>query len=53
MNDIATSATRTVAEELLRRIGVGDPDSIAALYAPDIDWKLDWPDDEHGRTPTP
>ncbi|WP_433204135.1 nuclear transport factor 2 family protein [Nocardia sp. CA-107356] len=53
MNNIATSATRTVVEELLHRIGAGDPDAIAALYAPVSDWKLDWPEKEHGRAATP
>ncbi|WP_345575032.1 nuclear transport factor 2 family protein [Streptomyces prasinosporus] len=50
----ATSAhTRTVVEELLRRIGEGDPERVAALYAESSDWRLDWPEDEHGRTATP
>ncbi|MGW0248689.1 nuclear transport factor 2 family protein [Nocardia goodfellowii] len=54
MNDLAaTTATRTVVEELLRRIGSGDPEATAALYAPVSDWKLDWPEDEHGRNETP
>ncbi|WP_280381911.1 nuclear transport factor 2 family protein [Nocardia wallacei] len=48
-----TNATRTVVEELLHRIAVGDPERIAELYAPDIDWKLDWPESEHGRAATP
>ncbi len=46
--------TRTVVEELLRRIGGGDdPERIAELYAEQGDWKLDWPEAEHGRTATP
>ncbi|WP_406008357.1 nuclear transport factor 2 family protein [Streptomyces sp. NBC_00637] len=49
----ATSATpltpRAVVGELLRRIGEGDPEHIAALYAERSDWKLDWPQAEHGR----
>ncbi|MFF3570744.1 nuclear transport factor 2 family protein [Nocardia jiangxiensis] len=53
MNDPGTNNTRTVVEELLRRIGVGDPDAIAALYAPALEWKLNWPDHEHGRPATP
>ena len=53
MGNILTSATRTVVEELLRRIGTGDPDATSTLYAPVVDWKLDWPADEHGRTETP
>ncbi|MFF9480271.1 nuclear transport factor 2 family protein [Streptomyces sp. NPDC014733] len=46
-------STRAVVEELLRRIGEGDPERIAELYAERIDWKLDWPEAEHGRTATP
>ncbi|MFF4423484.1 nuclear transport factor 2 family protein [Streptomyces sp. NPDC001549] len=45
--------TRAVVEELLRRIGEGDPERIAELYAEQGDWKLDWPEAEHGRTATP
>ncbi|MEV5651819.1 nuclear transport factor 2 family protein [Nocardia sp. NPDC052254] len=52
MSDETTTARRTV-EELLSRIGSGDPDAIAELYAPDCEWKLNWPESEHGRTATP
>lgn len=45
--------TRAVVEELLRRIGEGDSERIAELYAERGDWKLDWPQAEHGRTATP
>ncbi|MGW1777244.1 nuclear transport factor 2 family protein [Streptomyces sp. NPDC002104] len=45
--------TRAVVEELLRRIGEGDPGRIAELYAERGDWKLDWPEAEHGRGATP
>lgn len=41
--------TRSTVEELLRRIGDGDAEKIAEMYAEDIDWKLDWPADEHGK----
>ncbi|WP_369251423.1 nuclear transport factor 2 family protein [Streptomyces sp. R41] len=47
------STTRAVAEELLRRMGEGDPEWIAELYAERSDWKLSWPQDEHGRAATP
>ncbi|MFI0452888.1 nuclear transport factor 2 family protein [Actinomadura sp. 6N118] len=51
---MATSATtRTVVEELLRRIGEGDPERVAELYADHGDWKLSWPEAEHGRADTP
>ena len=53
MSDPGTDNTRTVVEELLRRMGIGDPDAIAALYAPAVEWKLNWPDNEHGRPATP
>jgi ketosteroid isomerase-like protein len=46
-------STRDVVQELLRRIGAGDPERIAELYAERVDWKLDWPEPEHGRTETP
>ncbi|MFD7163900.1 nuclear transport factor 2 family protein [Streptomyces violascens] len=49
----APATTRTVVEELLRRIGEGDPDRIAELYADSGDWKLAWPQSEHGRPATP
>ncbi|WUI00813.1 nuclear transport factor 2 family protein [Spirillospora sp. NBC_00431] len=42
-----------MVEELLRRIGEGDPDRIAEMYAEQGDWKLDWPEAEHGRAATP
>lgn len=47
------TSTRTVVEELLRRIAEGDPERIAEMYAEQGDWKLDWPEAEHGRTATP
>ncbi|SFP11627.1 hypothetical protein SAMN04489713_111364 [Actinomadura madurae] len=54
MSAIATpTSTRAVVEELLRRIGEGDPERIAAMYAEHSDWKLDWPETEHGRAATP
>ncbi|WP_324786989.1 nuclear transport factor 2 family protein [Streptomyces sp. H51] len=40
-------------EELLRRIGEGDPERVAEMYAERCDWKLNWPEAEHGRTATP
>lgn len=49
----APTDTRTVVEELLRRIGEGDPERIAEMYAEQGDWKLDWPEAEQGRTATP
>ncbi|MFE2050791.1 nuclear transport factor 2 family protein [Streptomyces sp. NPDC059459] len=49
--DVTT--TRATVEELLRRIGRGDPDRIAELYDDSADWRLSWPEDEHGRAATP
>ncbi|MGW2422750.1 nuclear transport factor 2 family protein [Streptomyces sp. NPDC001709] len=46
-------STRAVVEELLHRIGQGDPERIAELYADGCDWRLDWPQEEHGRADTP
>jgi ketosteroid isomerase-like protein len=53
MSTAVPANTRTVVEELLRRIGEGDPERIAELYAERSDWKLDWPEAEHGRAATP
>ncbi|MDR3084307.1 MAG: nuclear transport factor 2 family protein [Streptomyces sp.] len=53
MSTAAPATTRAVVEELLRRIGEGDPERIAEMYAERSDWKLDWPEAEHGRTATP
>lgn len=52
VNDV-TSTTRNTVQELLSRIGAGDPDKIAELYAPACDWKLNWPEAEHDRAATP
>ncbi|MFC7547542.1 nuclear transport factor 2 family protein [Plantactinospora sp. GCM10030261] len=40
--------TREVVQDLLGRIGEGDPDRIAEAYAERVDWRLDWPAEEHG-----
>ncbi|MET9441138.1 nuclear transport factor 2 family protein [Streptomyces sp. NPDC006610] len=53
MTDTPRQSTRAVVEELLRRIGRGEPDLIADLYADSVDWRLSWPDAEHGRAETP
>ncbi|MGW0158987.1 nuclear transport factor 2 family protein [Mycobacterium sp. NPDC003323] len=42
--------TRETVNELLRRIAVGDPTEVAALYAEQISWKLNWPDDDYADT---
>lgn len=43
--------TRAVVEEFLRRSRQGDPDRIAELYAPEVDWRVDWPVEEHPAVP--
>jgi uncharacterized protein len=54
MSVTATSmTTRAVVEELLGRIGRGDFEQVAEMYAERVDWKLDWPESEHGRAGTP
>ncbi|AXL92747.1 ketosteroid isomerase [Streptomyces sp. CB09001] len=53
MTTAASTNTRSVVEDLLRRIGTGDPEHIAELYAERGDWMLDWPEAEHGRPATP
>ncbi|WP_024805937.1 nuclear transport factor 2 family protein [Nocardia sp. BMG51109] len=49
----AGGTTRAIVQELLRRIAAGDPGRIAELYAPEVDWKVNWPEAEHGRAATP
>ncbi|MFH9391926.1 nuclear transport factor 2 family protein [Streptomyces sp. NPDC017556] len=53
MSTATFTSTRAVIEELLRRIGEGNPERIAEMYAEQGDWKLSWPEAEHGRTATP
>ncbi|WP_199440086.1 nuclear transport factor 2 family protein [Umezawaea beigongshangensis] len=48
-----SASTRAVVEELLGRIGEGDAERIAELYAEQVDWKVNWPEAEHGRAATP
>lgn len=47
-HDDPSLETRRVADELLRRLGAGDNDGVAALFADDIDWRLSWPERELG-----
>ncbi|WP_031088536.1 nuclear transport factor 2 family protein [Streptomyces sp. NRRL WC-3549] len=53
MSTATSVTTRAAVEELLRRIGEGSPERIAEIYAERGDWKLDWPEAEHGRAATP
>ncbi len=41
-------STREVVQDLLGRLAEGDADKVAAVYAEHVDWRLDWPADEHG-----
>lgn len=50
---MTTTPTRKLVERLLERIGEGDADRIAELYAERVDWLVDWPEYEHDRTETP
>ncbi|MBE1486031.1 nuclear transport factor 2 family protein [Plantactinospora soyae] len=43
--------TRATVEEFLRRIGEGDPEHTAALYAEKIDWQVNWPEPRHEAVP--
>lgn len=38
--------TATVVQQLLTYIANGDLDGVAALFAPEVDWRLSWPDAE-------
>jgi ketosteroid isomerase-like protein len=53
MTTTTDTRTRAVVQDLLLRIGEGDPERIAELYAERADWKLNWPEDEHDSTATP
>jgi ketosteroid isomerase-like protein len=46
-----TPGTRAVLEEFLRRSGQGDPERIAELYAPKVDWRVNWPIEHHPAMP--
>ncbi len=45
-----SEGTRAVVENLLQRVGAGDPARIAELYAESVTWKLGWPEDEFGAS---
>ncbi|HEY8581933.1 MAG TPA: hypothetical protein VIL49_03270, partial [Capillimicrobium sp.] len=51
--DTTPATTRAVVTELLQRMAGGDPDRIAELFAERSDWRLSWPEAEHGRAATP
>ncbi|MEV0150763.1 MULTISPECIES: nuclear transport factor 2 family protein [unclassified Nonomuraea] len=43
--------TRKIVEELLGRMAKGDHDGAAELFAEEIDWQLDWPEEGHPAVP--
>ncbi|MET9295503.1 nuclear transport factor 2 family protein [Streptomyces sp. NPDC003077] len=47
------TSTRAAVDELLRRIGEGDPERIAELYADPCDWKLNWEEDAYDSPAVP
>ncbi|MGH8879213.1 MAG: nuclear transport factor 2 family protein [Stackebrandtia sp.] len=52
MTNISDSeATRVAVAEFLRRSALGDPEEIAACYAPRVDWRVSWPVAEHPAVP--
>ncbi|MEV0088297.1 nuclear transport factor 2 family protein [Saccharopolyspora sp. NPDC050642] len=46
-----SALTRAIAKDFLRRLGEGDPDRIAELFAEQVDWVLDWPAGGHPAVP--
>lgn len=44
-------STRATAEDFLRRLGEGNPDRIAELFAEHVNWQLNWPDSGHPAVP--
>lgn len=42
----APASTAAVVQHLLERIGAGDWDGVAALFAAEFDWHLSWPASE-------
>lgn len=43
--------TRAIVQEFLTRVAAGDPDRIAALFAEEVDWQLNWPAEGHPAVP--
>jgi ketosteroid isomerase-like protein len=44
--------TREVVNEFLSRLSAGaTPDEVAALYAENVDWQVNWPEPEHPDVP--
>ncbi|MEU4313454.1 nuclear transport factor 2 family protein [Nocardia sp. NPDC024068] len=45
------TSTRATVQEFLHRLGEGDPDRIAELFAEHVEWELNWPVDGHPAVP--
>ena len=45
-----SESTRAVVQDLLQRVGAGDPTEIAKAYAENVTWTLAWPEDEFEGT---
>lgn len=45
------STTREVVTSFLERLGAGEHEGVAALFAEDVDWRLDWPAGPHPAVP--
>ncbi|SEG76483.1 hypothetical protein SAMN04489712_111169 [Thermomonospora echinospora] len=43
--------TRRTVEELLDRIGAGEPERIAEMFAEPVEWGLSWPAEGHPALP--
>jgi ketosteroid isomerase-like protein len=48
---VPPSPTRSTVETFLSRLGEGDPERIAELFAEPVDWWLDWPAEGHPDVP--
>ncbi|MEV0651049.1 nuclear transport factor 2 family protein [Phytomonospora sp. NPDC050363] len=45
------SDTRAVIDQFLANTATGDAEGIAALFADEVDWKLNWPERPFAETP--
>ncbi|WHT18181.1 nuclear transport factor 2 family protein [Crossiella sp. CA-258035] len=45
------TTTRAVIEDFLTRATTGTPEDIAALFAEEVDWQLNWPAEGHPAVP--
>ncbi|GAA4209754.1 hypothetical protein GCM10022220_28630 [Actinocatenispora rupis] len=45
------ASTRAIAEAFVRRLADGNPEDIGELFADEVEWVLDWPDEGHPAVP--